>query len=354
MSQTSTLFSIQYLRFIAATMVVVLHVSHSLAHNLGSPTASIFAPGVTGVDIFFVISGFIMVMISRNTRRSAAEFFLMRLTRIAPSYWLCTTLVLILVLVRPQLFFASSFDPAQVVASYLFIPWANSAGHVHPLLHVGWTLNLEFLFYSVVALTLLLPGTASMKSTVAMAVLCGLSLVGFLFHPEQAILAAWTSSFMLEFALGMVVARLYFHDWTLPVPLALLCVALGFAVLLQQDQLGGIHDATRWIKAGLPSFLIVYGALSLEKRGWVPELPLLRYLGDVSFALYLTHYFALGVVRALWPREMIGGMANDLIFFGLAISLAFVGGALFYNWLEKPLVGWFQSTIKGQIARRTA
>lgn len=346
MKNLNTFYSIQYLRFIAATMVVLVHISHTLSEHLKSATAAMFDPGATGVDIFFVISGFIMYAITRRGTRGPGEFFLLRFTRIAPPYWIITTVMLAAVLARPDLFYASSFDAAHTIASYLFIPWKHPDADIQPLLHVGWTLNLEFLFYSIVALTLFPVIPAAMRLWLAIGVMIALTIAGYVFTPTNPILVVWTSSVMMEFAFGMIVAWAYFRGLRLPVWLSLGMILAGFALLLQVTEVGGVYDRSRWLNAGLPSTLIVWGALELEKAGRVPGVGWLKFLGDISFALYLCHYFAIGFIRALWPRDMIGGISNDILFYVAALALSFAGSALFYLLVEKPLINVAQSLVK--------
>ncbi len=354
MSQVSTFYSVQYLRFVAATIVVLVHISHSLSAHLGSPTAGIFTPGITGVDIFFVISGFIMYVISRRTNRGPVEFFLLRFTRIAPPYWVVTSAMLAIMLVRPDLFFTSEFDWKHAAASYLFIPWQHSGPFIKPILHVGWTLNLEFLFYSLVALMLWPRLQANTRFWGSVIVISLFPILGYVLQPTHPIPVVWSSPVMVEFAFGLLVGRLYFSSLRLPVWLSLLMIAAGCVFLGQIDQLMSAQDATRWLTAGLPAVLLVWGAPELEKAGRVGKNETFRFLGDISFALYLCHYFAIGLTRAVWPKSMIGGYGNDIGFYAAALALSFLGATLFYLLIEKPSVKLTQGWVKRVFRRPSA
>jgi peptidoglycan/LPS O-acetylase OafA/YrhL len=149
--------SIQYLRAIAAVSVVAGHLfemvaqlSGSLHYNFANPEL----PTGAGVDLFFVISGFIMVFASRKlfgTAGGARLFVTRRLIWIAPLYWAISTIMVVLAILgsRTQLITAPS-----VIASYLFFPYdtiGGGDGYAYPILDLGWTLNYEMMFYALFA-----------------------------------------------------------------------------------------------------------------------------------------------------------------------------------------------------------
>ncbi len=163
--------NIQLLRALAALSVVITHTLHETgAHeqtlNLGF-----------GVDVFFVISGFIMAQTSLREFGMAGaplRFFLRRLARVAPIYWLLTTLMLAGSLIAPSLLNVPTGGLGHIVASYLFIPDARGAGEMRPVLALGWTLNYEMFFYALFSLALLAParwGFAGLSALMPMLVL---------------------------------------------------------------------------------------------------------------------------------------------------------------------------------------
>ena len=114
--------------------------------------------GNAGVDLFFVISGFVMVYASERMFGRAGgqlQFITRRLIRIVPLYWLVTPLYLVMALAIPA--FEKSYSVASVVASYLFIPWPRLDGIMQPLVGQGWTLNYEMFFYAIFAAAILAP-----------------------------------------------------------------------------------------------------------------------------------------------------------------------------------------------------
>ncbi|MDB5937705.1 MAG: acyltransferase, partial [Polaromonas sp.] len=151
---------VQILRFVAAMLVVVMHITEAISVRItGAGPDHYWSAGAIGVDIFFVISGFVMAMSTarlpagNQTNWQAAWIFMKRrLLRIAPLYWFYTLLKAALVLILPSLALRSSIDMQHLLASMLFIPALSPWGLVQPTLPVGWTLNFEMLFYVVFAI----------------------------------------------------------------------------------------------------------------------------------------------------------------------------------------------------------
>src|SRR5229473_1548571 len=142
---------IQYLRAIAALMVVW---HHSLIQVPGvAQFIALPEFGPSGVDIFFVISGFIMLVITAGKEVTPAEFIRQRVIRVVPLYWLTTLLMLGCAVVVPTAFKTLQFSPAAVAKSLLFVPYDSLSfpGHAWPVLVPGWTLNYEMFFYGLFA-----------------------------------------------------------------------------------------------------------------------------------------------------------------------------------------------------------
>lgn len=136
--------TIQYLRGLAAALVLA---SHALLYPLVEPDLGFGRLGWLGVILFFVISGFIMVTVTGESRFSARDFLRRRFIRVVPMYWAATLIAALLALAVPHLFKTTVYDTGEVVLSLLFIPFYNPAsGGIHPLYKLGWTLNYEVFF----------------------------------------------------------------------------------------------------------------------------------------------------------------------------------------------------------------
>lgn len=143
----SEILSIQYLRGLAATMVVMRHAFQELGF-LGHPMGGGFLLGSAGVDVFFVISGFIMVWMVDTRPVGPLTFLWSRFTRVAPPYWIITGVVVVGLVVAPGMFGSSKLEARHALLSFLFLPAAHpTMGDAVPLYQPGWSLNYEMIFY---------------------------------------------------------------------------------------------------------------------------------------------------------------------------------------------------------------
>ena len=327
---------IQSLRAVAALMVVLLHCTEmwALRVQTGSSDA-IWQHGAAGVDIFFVISGFIMTVSSRHLVGEPLgwlQFIKNRIVRIVPLYWLLTTLKLVAVVAAGGLVLRSELSPGFVAASYAFLPLVDSAGHFRPLLPVGWTLTFEFMFYLVFSFTLARKADAL---RVALPVLGAVAIVGLYRTDSWPVWTVLFDPIVLEFIFGIAIARLMLAGFRLPPALALFALFAGFAVIVS---VAPAVENLRVVVWGLPAALIVAGAVSLERDlGHVVPKWLLA-MGDASYSLYLSHGFFLAALGATirllgWTSPVAEGVT---MIAGLAGS-ALVALAV-YAAVEKPML----------------
>jgi len=321
-----TLYSIQYLRALAALAVVVFHAGE----RAGMP----FTIGAAGVDVFFVVSGFIMMAISDARPTSPAAFFRNRLLRIAPAYWAAT--LLMIAGAAAGLFPNLKLEFTHVLGSFLFLPVASpSSGSLWPVLVQGWTLNYEIFFYAVFALALFLkPGGRLLALTAVFAILVA---GGTLLQPENPIIGFYTAPVILEFVAGAALAKLWQAD-RLPSPIiGLVLVTLSIAGFAAIQLYRLEFDA--W-SCGPLAFMLVTGALAIETAGRLPVSRVLTYLGDASYSIYLWHTFAVSVIVKL---GVMLSLAPPLIVV-IAVVLGAAMGIAGYELLEKPI----QHLLKGR------
>lgn len=306
---------LQVLRAAAALMVVWHHARHEAGllaeRGFGqAPAPETLVPWWGGVDLFFVISGFVIVhtgvrLAGRPGGR--ARFLAHRIARVVPLYWLVSLVFLALALARPDLLGDAAAllgDPAALVASFLFWPVARPDGTVQPLYGLGWTLNYEAFFYAVFAAGL------GFGRRGAVAWLCGglvlLVAVGALVPGLPVPLRFWTDPIVLEFVAGAGLALAYREGFRPGLPLRVgLTVLGGIGLVLAARVLagqGGADGFLRPLLVGGPAALLVAAALGPTRdAAQVARLPVpvrgLVGLGDASYALYLVHPFALRLVR---------------------------------------------------------
>lgn len=327
-------------------MVVFFHAEGMAAEYFNGGWPSF---GAAGVDIFFVISGFIMWITTAPERTTPSSFMVNRIVRIVPLYWLMT-----LLLYGGWLIFR---DPTQLppvsnlLQSLLFIPYASArTGDVQPLLITGWTLNYEMFFYTVFACGFLLARRYRMLFVGA--VLGSLVASRYLVVPSSPMTMTYTSPLLIEFIIGCLLGIVY-ERGALPRPaIAVSLLIVGSVLLLNSGMLSASSiGGGRFVRWGLPAFLVVVGVLSLESSLKVWRLPAL--LGDASYSIYLTHSVVLStlksavlIVAGTLPPLMVGGF----IVAGCIASIA--AGVLVYRFVETPLLTWskqFVAAIRNRV-----
>lgn len=319
--------SLQILRAIAATSVVYYHVGRTPQF------------GSFGVDLFFILSGFVIAMIADNGS-SPMQFASNRITRVVPLYWILTTVTLAAVAIAPRFFTETTADTADYIRSLLFIPYFKHGGALQPMLGVGWTLNYEMLFYTLATLALLCaPRRYFARATVAL--VCASWVVGMALPQGGAYHFFLTQNGLLfEFIFGIFAwnirgAAFWRH---IPKPLILL-VALASYVTMSYMEI--IAAPLRLVSFGLPALLIVLGAYQLEPA--LVRLPgrlvtLLVHIGDASYATYLTHLYCVDfgtrIVAAHFGMATVTSVPGATAL--IAVSLA--AGSLTYLLIDQPSV----------------
>ncbi|HEX4301330.1 MAG TPA: acyltransferase [Rhizomicrobium sp.] len=333
MTKPKTEISIQYLRAIAALMVVVFHVFSEMTHFGYRGEWHVFL--ASGVDIFFVISGFIMWYITSADTISPAAFYRKRIARIVPLYWLMTSAVVAVFLIRPQLLSTTRLTFGRVICSFLFIPFPSSLPphKLEPVLVTGWTLNYEMFFYLIFGLCLFLPRERRFFALIAVLLAC---VTCQQFHPaENSLGEFYSSSILLEFGGGVAIAYAFSRGRVLGLVPSLALVPLGAISLI----LFASNDALpALITRGLPALAIVAGAISIEQQYRIPNLRIPRLFGDASYSIYLSHALVLSAITQLWRRVEPSNATWNLVLFALLATLtASLAGLAVYRWIEVPL-----------------
>jgi exopolysaccharide production protein ExoZ len=338
-TRTRPLGQIQLLRAAAALSVVFFHIQGALRnHGLFDPFPDL-AVGAFGVDLFFVISGFIMVYATRTEfgKPGSARLFLWnRIARIGPPYWLVTTFfVLTNVFVRsPD---NPGYSSAYIISSYLFMPHPRFTGEMLPVFPLGWTLNYEMLFYVVFAAAM--TQKRAVGVWLAAAALVGLVFLGLSFA-LPAPLSYWASPIVLEFLFGMVVGELYLRGLRFPPAGAFALVCLGCATVLAFRVAVEPADIARGLGWGLGATAIVAGAVLRAPMVGSPISRALGRLGDASYSLYLVHPIAFLFVRnavlRLGAWDHIAGIW--VYAYAALLLLSSIAAALLMWWIfERPI-----------------
>lgn len=309
--------SIQVMRALAALMVVAFHSGREMAAD-GRAGGALFATlGILdfGVDLFFVISGFIIAYISSEAPANPAtarRFILKRIIRVVPTYWIFTTLFLIPLLFAPGLLHRTGINLPYVIASYLFVPWprpGDAATAITPVYGLGWALNYEMAFYGAYALLLALGVKQRIGWIVAGAAV--LAALGTLVPPDMPQFFVWTRTLVLEFAAGTLLAAAY-RGGRFVGPLAGAGIALsGLTIWIVSGSLFDVHSPGGNLRG------LLWGAGAAAVIGAVVLAPVvgkalsglggkaMQFLGNASYSLYLTHLFAIRIVSILLDRSGI-------------------------------------------------
>lgn len=323
-----TLYGIQYLRAFAALAVVLFHAAERSGGH--------FRIGAAGVDVFFVISGFIMWTMSERRPVTPLRFLIDRLQRIAPSYWIVTAIMIGGAVAG--LFPNMRLTVGHIAGSLLFIPVRSpSNGEIWPVLVQGWTLNFEMFFYVLFAASLFLPRRLQLAGMIG--VFAAFVVVGAIFNPQSPLLATYTRPIILEFVAGAVLGQLWLKGIVPGVSLGIALVVAsisGFGAI----QILGLEFNE--VTCGPLAIALVLGMVSIERSGRLPRITPLTYLGNASYSIYLWHTLAISVVAKLVASTPIPA---DVAAFVGAISGTLLGVCA-YELVEKPLrnllrnVGW--------------
>lgn len=346
-----TIKSIQALRAIAALSVLLAHAAQIEDRFLTEP---ILPPqafyGVSGVDLFFVISGFVMVHVTGATDRAGLRqigaFLYARITRIYPPYWLFSILAVGAYALQPAEAYRSLGD-VSLIASFLLWPTQQL-----PVLSVGWTLIHEMYFYLVFALALAAPRQWLPGLMLAWLALVSLG-TGLGAHDAGPMMALISHPMTAEFILGALIG-LFIQPLSRRTPafLAWALIALGLAGFaagcahfgLRPAPAGGLVALPdlgwgRVLFWGLPGALILYGAVCLELSGRLTIPRGLMALGDWSYALYLCHLLVVTALGVLWARFAPDlGWFDNLALVGAMFGASIAVAALAFHGFERPLL----------------
>lgn len=340
--------NLQALRAVAAYMVVLYHF---LALQVAQiyPSARFLSFGAAGVDIFFVISGFIMAVTTMKRDTTPSEFFLHRIARIVPVYWVVTFLLFSIALCgfKPVGIMHVEWD--WLAKSLVFIPFERD-GHVTPIISVGWTLNYEMFFYVLFAAALFVK--RALPRTLLLCLAISALVTAPLYSSQFGLLGEfYTTPIILEFAygcaLGYIFMRFQETKTGSSAPFYAM-ILLGFLIIVvaqimregPEPELIGFTRPFVWGIAGL---LIVTGTVFLERSNQIVPFDWLVELGNASYSIYLIHALLLHAAEKIAERFFSMGTAFLATNFLIAVIGSAVGGLLLYRFVELPANLWLRA-----------
>jgi exopolysaccharide production protein ExoZ len=316
--------SLTVLRAVAAITVIFFHIMSPTGHTFGE----------FGVDIFFVISGFVIALVLDNPELTTQRFLADRIARIVPLYWVLTFGVFVGALTAPALLNSTTADFGNLLKSLFFIPYRKESGQIFPMLFVGWTLNYEMLFYAVTAVSLVVMRRHRLLLTSALlvAIFCTAKASG-----SHGVFAAfYTNQRMFEFPLGFLAYQLWKFGVGIKLPLAG-CVAVAAYGWMAYINWHDLSDAPL-LYYGLPAFVLITSTLNLEPAmGSGPLTRAAIFIGNASYAIYLSHPYCVEAARKLLPDAIGGFDATAPLGVVLTMIVATAMGAALYRFVDWPL-----------------
>ena len=318
------LHALQYLRAVAALAVVY---SHSVI-QVENYEQYLAHAGSFGVDIFFVISGFIMIYIAKPDD-SPTAFFANRIRRVVPLYWFFTVLMAIILFAMPSAFKATVFQWDSFLLSLGFIPHWSVAypGHVWPIVAPGWSLVFEMYFYLIFAISLLF--AARYRVLFISLVISAVFVIGTQLHDGQSAAAQFfAQSMVFEFLFGMFLAVAWKRGFRLPSSTAWFLLIFATCLLFLD------LPVPRIIEFGVPSLLIVMACLFIR----VKQYNWAVLLGDASYALYLSHIFTLGVLRKILAPLLGEGQTAAIQFVAISLVVCVIVSIFIHKYIDNWLL----------------
>lgn len=340
---TDHFIGVQFLRFFAAFVVLVFHASFYLSSRIDASVAT-WNAGAQGVEIFFVISGFVMALATRPLRLQAdgfRYFVLSRIIRIVPLYWTVNLAKFSLMFVAPALIYAEP-DIRHLVLSMLFVPHTGPSGAIEAFHGVGWTLNFEMYFYAIFAAALLLRARvafvcAALVLTAALSLLPGQR--DFLSPDSWPALTWLFNSIVLNFTWGIVIAHVVSREREISDAVSAVLLATGTVIFFAYPQLELLE---------LQYAFIVAGVVFLENRIGRHVPAVFVFGGNASYSLYLVHPMAAIAVAMLLAAFSV---TSPVLCMSAMIIASLVVAACVYHYFELPVTRYLRRRVTGGMVR---
>lgn len=352
---------LQGLRAVAALLVVWTHSIDAAATYSSSRQANFFhlaGFGACGLDIFFVISGFIVSMVAARAagkgQHSARKFLSRRFTRIFPLYWILTLFVILEAELgtHPMAWSSVSWLPTIGLLPSFSYPVAS------PVLSLGWSLVFEMYFYFVLTAWMALSPRRLVRNTIIY--LGAMVTVGALIGFHRPLLILWANPILLEFLFGCLIGQIYSRTALLPHPARTVAfgrwvAAVGAAGLIATLFTGYgsinfegmvLNGLSSWQRVGLwgvPSALFVLGAVLWSPAMQSVPARLVVFLGDASYSIYLCTNPVRSIVQHFW--RYFGRWGGDVGIL-LCLVVCTLGGVVCYLAVERPLMRFFHNWYK--------
>jgi exopolysaccharide production protein ExoZ len=336
--QLDKLLNIQALRGLAVMLVVFYH---SLAVEKKYNPDFVVIPdffeiGGIGVDIFFIVSGFIMTFVTQEyfgNKCKFRKFIYARFSRIYPLYWLYTLLLVPVLLIKPEWVNSSQGGDIDVLSSFLLLP-----SDTLPLIMVAWTLVHEVYFYIIFG-TLILFSKKKNLLAWSLVWLTIIILFNIFFTSNNPFTKLIFSTLTIEFIAGIWLAHYYLnYDRKFSFPRSLILIAflsLFIVPYVFQSSISG--EYSRLILYGIPSFFLTFSLLNAERFGVIFK-GFISKIGDASYSIYLAHLLTLNVTAKIFNIFLFESYIFEVLMVTSMIFLTLVWGLYSYKYIEIPIL----------------
>lgn len=333
--------SINTLRTLSCISIAIFHITEFI--NSNSDTVKLSFNASPGFHLFLLISGFILVYIT-NPHDRPVTFMLKRAVRIVPLYWAMTAVTIMMVAFKPWLMPQADLSPSHIVQSFLFIPYYDLYGRLHPILFVGWTLSYIMLFYLMFSVSLMAPAKRQIQLTIVMTI--GLIVAAHWF-PSPAFREFYGDPILLEFASGCLIglalrqpAIIAFIKRTPMWPLAI----AGIAGLLIAAWAG--HDGwANILTFAPPAALLVFACAGQDIFRTPLNNRVFRLGGQISYGIYLIHPVIIPVLGVAIFTLIDKGVLGTILVFATVLPLSIILAYLSLRYFETPSNNWLRRAL---------
>lgn len=338
-------FGITLLRSLAASLVLIIHSSTLLSFERHISNQVMLTN--VGVDIFFVISGFIITYAHWDDfgkgKASIKHFIKKRVIRIYPMYLLFTLITAFALLILPQFFFSSRSSLLFFISSLFFLPSEMENGDITLLLAVAWTLSYEVVFYLIFSIALFFRRTTSLI-IISVAIIVW-SLLGLL--PHSSYLSSYfLTTLPLEFLAGILICTVSKNHenakFTSPKQAFLLTILsvlmLYSSLLIPEINLNEARENARLIYFGMPAIIVFVGLFNLTSPANRIVVKLIEMTGNASYVTYLSHFLTIGCIKFVMRKiPVLQTILLPMVVIFSCLLCTFVGVFIHY-YIEKPLL----------------
>jgi len=347
------LYNIQALRGLAALMVVLIHLlSTHPSVSIGTPHMLYGWVGPIGVDIFFVISGFVVSLSAYSTHKnekSVKTFFLKRLIRVYPLYWI---VFITASMFSGVLYLSPEWLPKESNFNLFFL-----LKETNYKVMVAWTLHYELYFYVILSVILMLGLKSFWKGC---ALIASFQLIVFLITYNQIysgyVSLLFSSGLLVDFSMGGLLCFLYLKNRIHFPYFFTIAGILSFVVaIVLHAKFADVPWGINWrLTFGISSALLMYGLIGLEKENIIFSKKL-QNVGNYSYSLYIWHQFIFAAL--FYISQKLDIIPENRIFLTLLLFswliIAMVLAKISYQFIEKPIINFANTYFDKKVSNKT-